>query len=125
MQPHLSKKERGATPQAAFRLRREVQGVALEIRARDVNREKVEMFFDKCLLNIPPGTVDIPSFGMRGDRAYLTTACEDGTKIESSESIPADKDKYQYVLVGTIDSTGCFHPLSPESADGDAQRSTP
>ena len=91
----------------------------------DVNREKVEMFFDKCLLNIPPGTVDILSFGMRGDRAYLTTACEDGTKIESSESIPADKDKYQYVLVGTIDSTGCFHPLSPESADGDAQRSTP
>ena len=91
----------------------------------NANSEKVEMVLDKCLLSIPPRTVDIPSFGMHGDRAYLTTTYEDGTKIESSESIPASEDKYQYMLVGTIDSTGCFYPLSPKSADDDARRRTP
>ena len=76
----------------------------------DANSEKVEMVLDKCLLSIPPGTVGIPSFGMHEDRAYLTMTYEDGTKIESSDSIPASEDKYQYKLVGTIDSTGCFYP---------------
>ena len=78
----------------------------------DAKRGMVEMVFDKSLLSIPPGTVDMSSFGMRGNREYLTAIREDGTKIESSNSIPASEDTCQYMLVGTIDSTGCFHPLS-------------
>ena len=84
----------------------------------NANNEKVEMVFDKWLLSIPPGTVDISSFGLDGGRVQIMAIGEDGTKIESGESIPASEDVYQYMPVGFIDMEGGFHPISPESADG-------
>lgn len=81
----------------------------------DVNNERVEMFIDKWLVSIPPGTVDIPCFRQNEGRADLTAICEDGTKIESNTSILASEDKYQYVPLGYVDIKGVFHPFSPES----------
>lgn len=74
----------------------------------DANSEKVEMIVGGFLLSIPSGTVGISSFGLSEDRASLTATCENGTKIESSDSIPASEDKYQYMSVGVVDYDGSF-----------------
>lgn len=74
----------------------------------DVNNEKVEVFYGKWLVSIPPGTVDISCFGQHEGGADLTAICEDGTKIESNASIPASEDKYQYMPVGVVDYDGSF-----------------
>ena len=74
----------------------------------DANSEKVEMIVGGFLLSIPSGTVGISSFGLSEDRASLTATCENGTKIESSDSIPASEDKYQYMPVGVVDYDGSF-----------------
>ena len=55
----------------------------------DANSEKVEMIVGGFLLRIPPGTIDISSFGMNGNHANLTAASENGTQIESDVCIPA------------------------------------
>lgn len=74
----------------------------------DANSEKVEMIVGGFLLRIPPGTIDISSFGMNGNHANLTAASENGTQIESDVCIPASEDGYQYMLVGSINHDGRF-----------------
>lgn len=76
----------------------------------DANSEKVEMIVGGFLLRIPPGTIDISSFGMSGNHANLTAASENGTQIESDVCIPASEDEYQYMLVGSINHDGRFLP---------------
>lgn len=76
----------------------------------DANSEKVEMIVGGFLLRIPPGTIDISSYGMSGNHASLTAASENGTQIESDVCIPASEDKYQYMLVGSINHDGRFLP---------------
>jgi hypothetical protein len=76
----------------------------------DANSEKVEMIVGGFLLRIPPGTIDISSFGMNGNHANLTAASENGTQIESDVCIPASEDGYQYMLVGSINHDGRFLP---------------
>lgn len=76
----------------------------------DANSEKVEMIVGGFLLSIPSGTVCISSFGLSEDRASLTATCENGTQIESDVCIPASEDKYQYMLVGSINHDGRFLP---------------
>jgi hypothetical protein len=76
----------------------------------DANSEKVEMIVGGFLLRIPPGTIDISSFGMTGNHANLTAASENGTQIESDVCIPASEDGYQYMLVGSINHDGRFLP---------------
>lgn len=76
----------------------------------DANSEKVEMIVGGFLLRIPPGTIDISSFGMNGNHANLTAASENGTQIESDVCIPASEDGYQYMLVGAINHDGRFLP---------------
>lgn len=76
----------------------------------DANSEKVEMIVGGFLLSIPSGTVCISSFGLSEDRASLTATCENGTQIESDESVPASEDGYQYMLVGSINHDGRFLP---------------
>lgn len=74
----------------------------------DANSEKVEMIVGGFLLSIPSETVCISSFGLSEDRVSLTATCENGTQIESDESVPASEDKYQYMLVGSINHDGRF-----------------
>ncbi|MBO7685189.1 MAG: hypothetical protein J6V72_02325 [Kiritimatiellae bacterium] len=74
----------------------------------DANSEKVEMIVGGFLLSIPSGTVGISSFGLSEGRASLTATCENGTQIESDESVPASEDKYQYMLVGDVGHDGSF-----------------
>lgn len=74
----------------------------------DANSEKVEMIVGGFLLRIPPGTIDILSFGMNGNHAHLTAVSENGTQIESDVCIPASEDGYQYMLVGSISYDGSF-----------------
>jgi len=74
----------------------------------DANSERVEMIVGGFLLSIPSGTVCISSFGLSGDRASLTATCENGTQIESDESVPASEDEYQYMLVGDVGHDGSF-----------------
>ena len=74
----------------------------------DANSEKVEMIVGGFLLRIPPGTIDILSFGMNGNHANLTAVSENGTQIESDESVPASEDKYQYMLFGDVGHDGRF-----------------
>jgi hypothetical protein len=76
----------------------------------DANSEKVEMIVGGFLLSIPSGTVCISSFGLSEDSASLTATCENGTQIESDESVPASEDVYQYMLVGSINHDGRFLP---------------
>jgi hypothetical protein len=77
----------------------------------DANSEKVEMIVGGVLLRIPPGTIDISSFGMNGNHAHLMAVSENGTQIESSDvCIPASEDGYQYMLVGSINHDGRFLP---------------
>lgn len=76
----------------------------------DANSEKVEMIVGGFLLRIPPGTIDISSYGMSGNHASLTAASENGTQIESDVCIPASEDGYQYMLVGSINHDGRFLP---------------
>jgi hypothetical protein len=76
----------------------------------DANSEKVEMIVGGFLLRIPPGTIDISSFGMTGNHANLTAASENGAQIESDVCIPASEDGYQYMLVGSINHDGRFLP---------------
>lgn len=76
----------------------------------DANSEKVEMIVGGFLLRIPPGTIDISSFGMSGTHANLTATSENGTQIESDVCIPASEDGYQYMLVGSINHDGRFLP---------------
>ena len=76
----------------------------------DANSEKVEMIVGGFLLRIPPGTIDISSFGMNGNHAHLTAVSENGTQIESDVCIPASEDGYQYMLVGSINHDGRFLP---------------
>ena len=76
----------------------------------DANSEKVEMIVGGFLLRIPPGTIDISSFGMTGNHAHLTAASENGAQIESDVCIPVSEDGYQYMLVGSINHDGRFQP---------------
>ena len=74
----------------------------------DANSEKVEMIVGGFLLSIPPGTIDVSSFGMNGNHAHLTAVSENGTQIESDESVPASEDKYHYTLVGDVGHDASF-----------------
>lgn len=76
----------------------------------DANSEKVEMIVSGFFLSIPSETVCISSFGLSEDRASLTAASENGTQIESDVCIPASEDKYQYMLIGSINHDGRFLP---------------
>jgi hypothetical protein len=76
----------------------------------DANSEKVEMIVGGFLLSIPPGTIDISSYGLSEDSASLTATCENGTQIESDVCISASEDGYQYMLVGSINHDGRFLP---------------
>lgn len=76
----------------------------------DANSEKVEMIVCGFFLSIPSETVCISSVGLSEDRASLTAASENGTQIESDVCIPASEDKYQYMLIGSINHDGRFLP---------------
>lgn len=76
----------------------------------DANSEKVEMIVGGFFLSIPSETVCISSVGLSEDRASLTAASENGTQIESDVCIPASEDKYQYMLIGSINHDGRFLP---------------
>ena len=76
----------------------------------DANSEKVEMIVGGFFLSIPSETVCISSIGLSEDRAFLTAASENGTQIESDVCIPASEDKYQYMLIGSINHDGRFLP---------------